>query len=260
MPAPARVETQAFVGSDGGADSGHDLGVQIVAPSSFDEDHFVARGREPRGLTCDFLGGFPLREAEVAHLVSHRAAQQLVDGAVHGLAHGIPQRHLQTRERLACKFGSPAGLLAPEQRIVGLANQAGILEGTAAYAKVGRERQMGADSLRRWRRNRFTVASHTLVGVDLDHDDFGAVGDALGPMKGLLVGDPERCRDNLANLHVPSSGARRRRSPPSNLGEQSAPSCPLPLQGMDEHRPNGGLGKPRGSGHRPQTAVSGAIV
>ena len=221
VPAPVRVETQAFVGSDGGPDPGNDLSVQIVAPSHLDVDHFVARGRQPRGLAGDFLGGFALRETEVAHLVAHCAAQQSMNGAARRLAHGVPQRHLEPRERLACECGGSASLLTAEQPVVGLANQAGILERTAPDAKIRREREMGADGLGRWRRNRLAIADHALVGVDLDQDHLGAVGDPLGPVKGLLVGDPERRRDDLANLHVLSCGARRLRSPQRSLRSQA---------------------------------------
>ena len=77
--------------------------------------------------------------------------------------------------------------------------------------KSAASEEMGTNGLGRWRRDRFTVADDAFVGVDLDDDHLGAMGDALGPVKGLLVGDPERRRDNLANLHVPSSGALRLR-------------------------------------------------
>ena len=110
---------------------------------------------------------------------------------------------------------------------------------------------MGADGVGRWRCNRFTVADDAFVSMDLDQDHFGAVSDALGPVKGFLVGDPERRRHNFADLHVPSSGARLFGSPRRSSWSQA----PVPVLETEKDGSNSGIERSReisgGNGCQP---------
>ena len=211
------VEPQALVGADGGAHRCHHLGVQIVAAAHLDVDHLVARVREPAGGLRHLLRRFALREAEVAHLVAHRAAEQRVNGLARGLAHDVPERHLQPGQHLARKARRAAGALQLEQRVVGLAHEARVLERAAADADLGRTREIGLDAFGGRRGDRLAVAGHAVVGADLDQDHAGAQDDTLGKVIGLRVGDPERRRMYFANPHPLSSKAQR---PSTRLGSQ----------------------------------------
>ena len=71
-----------------------------------------------RGVRRQLLGSLSLEEAEVLDRVAHSASQQLVDRALHRLADGIPQRHLEPGEHEGAEAPGAARTVGGEMGLV----------------------------------------------------------------------------------------------------------------------------------------------